>query len=94
MCHYQGFFFFIKFSLISSRLGINEGIILNNFNVSIITPIEKKDTGYKHSENFRPISVSYTFSNIFEILLDKMEHLFKFSNKQFGYKSNTSCKHA
>ena len=74
---------------------INEGILLNNFNISIITPIQKKDTNNSAPEDFRPISVSNTFSNIYEmILLDKMEHLFKFNNKQFGYKSNSSCKHA
>ena len=74
---------------------INEGVTLHNFNISIISPIEKKGTINKHPEDFRPISVSNIFSNIYEmILLDKMEHLFKFNNKQFGYKANTSCKHA
>ena len=73
---------------------INDVITLTNFNISIITPIEKKDTGNKHPEDFRPISVSNTFSNIYEmLLLSKMEHLFKFNSKQFVYKTNTSCKH-
>ena len=74
---------------------INEGVILENFNISIITPIEKKDSANKHPEDLRPISVSNTFSTIFEMtLLNKMDHIFQFNNKQFGYKANTSCKHA
>ncbi len=74
---------------------INEGLILDNFNISIITPIKKKYTNYKNPEDFRPISVSTVFSNIHEmIILKKIDQIFKFNDKQFGYKSNTSCKHA
>ena len=68
---------------------INEGLVLDNFNISIITPKEKKDSNNKNPEDFRPISVSRVFSNIYEmIILNKIDQIFKFNNKQFGYTSN------
>ena len=48
---------------------INEGIILNNFNASIITPIEKKDIGNINPKDFRPISVSNVFCNLHEMII-------------------------
>jgi hypothetical protein len=33
---------------------INEGLILDNFNISIITPIEKKDSNNMDPGDFRP----------------------------------------
>jgi hypothetical protein len=42
----------------------------------IITPIEKKYTNNKNPEDFRPISVSTVFSNIYEmIILKKIKYL-------------------
>ncbi len=39
--------------------------------------------------------MSSVFSNIYEmIILKQIEEIFKFNNKQFGYKANTSCEHA
>ena len=74
---------------------INNGIVLQNFNISLISPIGKKDSNTSDPEDFRPISVSSVFSNIYEmIILNQIEEIFKFNNKQFGYKANTSCKHA
>lgn len=74
---------------------INQGMVLNNFNISLISPIEKKSNGNKSPDDYRPISVSNSISNIYEmILLNLIHSIFKFNNKQFGYKVNTSCKHA
>ena len=56
---------------------INQGIILTDFNISIITPIEKKDNNNNNPEDFRPISVSSVFANIYEmIILDKIGNIF------------------
>jgi hypothetical protein len=74
---------------------INHGVTLENFNISLISPIEKKDSNNTSPEDFRPISVSNVFSNIYEMLiLNQITDIFTFNNKQFGYKANTSCKHA
>ena len=73
---------------------INTGIIPDDFNTSILTPIPKKGNKMTPEES-RPISVSSVFCNIFEqILLNRMEFLKSSSSNQFGYKKKTSCKHA
>ena len=61
--------------------------------IFLLKPIEKKDTNTSKPEDFRPIRSS-VFSNLYEIiLLEKMIHIFKFNDMQFGYKAITSCKH-
>ncbi len=75
--------------------GYSHGVTLEKFNISLISPIEKKDSNNTRPEDFRPISVSNVFSNIYEMLiLNQITDIFTFNNKQFGYKANTSCKHA
>ena len=74
---------------------INQGILLEKFNISVITPIEKKESNNNNLDDYRPISVSNVFSTLYEmIILNNIENIFKFNDKQFGYKANTSCKHA
>jgi hypothetical protein len=64
---------------------INNGLSLENFNISLISPIEKKDSNNSNPEDFRPISVSTVFSNIYEmIILKQIEEVFNFNNKQFA----------
>ena len=48
---------------------INNGIVLQNFNISLISPIGKKDSNTSDPEDFRPISVSSVFSNIYEMII-------------------------
>ena len=74
---------------------IKYGLTINNFNVSLITPIPKKNAMSTRPEDYRPISVSNTISNIFEELLkNKISQNITTSEKQFGYKPKSSCKHA
>jgi hypothetical protein len=71
------------------------GFQIDKFNITVITPIPKKGKISDNPFDFRPISVSNTFCQLFEkILLKKTEHIFKFNTCQFGYKPKTSCKHA
>ena len=55
---------------------INHGITLDNFNISLISPIEKKDSNIVNPEDYRPISVSSVFSNIYEMIILKNRYLF------------------
>ena len=75
---------------------INHDLIPSNFNVSMVTPIPKSKEMPKSPTNFRPISVSTTYANIFELLLldNGAENLITMSNNQFGYQKNLSSKHA
>ena len=74
---------------------IKFGLILKNLNISAITPIPKKAGITKNPDDYRPISVSNVFSILYErLILQKIEHIFKFSSNQFGYRRSTSCKHA
>ena len=74
----------------------NCNIIPTNFNVSIVTPIPKNKELPKHPSNFRPISVSTVFANVFELLLldNGAQNLKNMNSNQFGYQKNLSCKHA
>jgi len=74
---------------------VSTGHVPDDFNISVVTPIPKK--GEQHTPgDFRPISVSSVFANIFErLLLSKMDRVVTgISNNQFGYRHRTSCKHA
>jgi hypothetical protein len=50
----------------------------------------------KAPENFRPISVSTSFANIYEVLMlqNGVQILKKMDSNQFGYQENISYKHA
>ena len=74
----------------------NYNLIPENFNVSMVTPIPKSKEIPKNPSNFRPISVSTVFANVFELLLldNGAENLKKMSKNQFGYQKNLSSKRA
>ena len=71
------------------------GYTPNDFNTSLVSPIPKKGE-LNEPKDFRPISVSTTFAIIYEMLLLTKIDFNKdlISKNQFGYKPNTSCKHA
>ena len=75
---------------------INFGIIPTNFNVSMVTPIPKGKVSPQKPADFRPISVSTAFANLFELLLlfNGAKNLMEMHPNQFGYQNNLSCKHA
>lgn len=70
------------------------GYTPKDFNISLVTPIPKKGAMNKPSD-YRPISVSTAFALLFEsLILCKIDFDKLISSNQFGYKGNTSCKHA
>ncbi len=74
----------------------NQNLIPTDFNVSMVTPIPKSTEIPKHPKNFRPVSVSTVFANVFELLLlnNVAGTLQQVNCNQFGYLKNISCKHA
>ncbi|CAF1025673.1 unnamed protein product [Brachionus calyciflorus] len=66
------------------------------FNVSVIKPLVKDSKKLSNDiNNLRPVSISDPFANIYEaILLREIESEYKDNNKQFGFKSFSSCSHA
>ena len=74
---------------------VKYGLKVRTLNISLITPIPKKDNITGNPEDYRPISVSTTFALLYEqLILAKINTAFQFSPNQFGYKRHTSCKHA
>ena len=71
------------------------GYTPNDFNTSLVTPIPKKGE-LTEPKDYRPISVSTTFAIIYEKLILTKINFNKdlIGPNQFGYKPNTSCKHA
>lgn len=67
-----------------------------NFNIAIIKPLVKDDKKSNSDiNNIRPISVSDTITNIYEsLILEKLNQSMPNNDKQFGFKSNSSCAHA
>ncbi|CAF1117913.1 unnamed protein product, partial [Brachionus calyciflorus] len=66
------------------------------FNLSMIKPLVK-DAKKTNSDisNLRPAAISDAISNLFEsILLDMLNEHHNDHPKQFGFKQNSSCKHA
>ena len=62
------------------------------FNVSVVTPIPKKNTIQSPSDA-QPISVSSVFATLFEALVLNISMFPRLiSRNQFGYKNNCSCK--
>jgi len=78
--------------LFNSMLSI--GHIPDTFNVSLVTPIPKKNL-INEPGDARPISVSGVLSNMLEsLILMKSPFLRSTHQNQMGYKAGTSCKHA
>ena len=70
------------------------GILPDSFNTSVLIPIPKSDK-ISAPGDYRPISLSTSFSTMFETLcLSKLPCLFDLSCNQFGYTKRTSCKNA
>jgi hypothetical protein len=78
------------------ELVFNAGVVPNNFNTTVITPVPKKGATLSKAEDFRPISVSSEFTSVFERLVFNRlgKALSSIHQNQFGYRMNTSCKHA
>ena len=73
---------------------LSTGYVPENFNISIIKPIPKKNK-ISSLVDYRPISISLVICSILEYcLLSKMNVLANMHRNQFGYKCNTSCKSA
>lgn len=66
------------------------------FNIGKITPVIKNANESNSDINkIRPITISDSLSNIFEMyLLRRMEKTYQDSKTQFGFKSNSSTNHA
>ena len=66
------------------------------FNVAIIKPIIKDENKANDDiNNIRPVAISDALANLYEnLLLDRVKKVHMDSNKQFGFKSNSSCNHA
>ena len=75
---------------------LRTGLIPNNFNTVIVCPIPKAKVVQNSASDFRPISISSSFATIFEsLLLNHSANTLKRTHRnQFGYRANTSCKHA
>lgn len=74
---------------------LNTGRLPIKLNLSVITPIPKTKEIPNDASCFRPISVSSVFANIYEaIILNKVSSVCNTHPNQFGYKKNSSCKHA
>lgn len=72
---------------------VKYGLILQNFNVSLIHPIPKTKTFRDKPDEYRPISVSNILCNVYEqVILIKTHSTFKFNKRQFGYSAASSCK--
>ena len=68
----------------------------HDFNISIVCPIPKAKVVQSSPGDFRPISLSSCFAIVLEaIILNRTACTLKRThNNQFGYRANTSCKHA
>jgi hypothetical protein len=72
------------------------GVIPKGLNITHIRPIIKdKSLSSNDLNNLRPISISNVLAQIFERLLGyRLNEIKETLQKQFGYKSRTSCTHA
>ncbi len=75
---------------------INDGIVPNRLNISVIKPLIKDGKKSKSDiNNVRPISISDTICTILEkYILAILKLSYSNENKQFGFKQNSSCQHA
>ena len=78
------------------KIIINKNVMPYLFNVGIIKPIVKDAEADRNEiNNLRPITISDTLANIYEkILLFEIDKSHFNSDKQFGFKKNSSCNHA
>jgi hypothetical protein len=80
----------VFYSLIFSH-----GYVPSKMNISYVTPIPKGKKVLNNPADYRPISVSTSFANVFEtLLLNNIDIMSMISKNQFGYKHRCSCKHA
>lgn len=84
----------ILFNILSTI--INQKVMPTGFNVGIIKPIVKNSSlDPDDIANLRPIMISNTLANILEsLLMHEINKHISDNNKQFGFKSNSSCAHA
>ena len=87
---------FIKFMTKFFNCIISDQIIPDVFNLSILKPIIKSnDKTSNDVNNLRPLAMSDAIANCFErIILNQIKQQHTDHNKQFGFKSNSSCSHA
>ncbi len=86
----------VDFILVIFTKMINYKVIPQDFNISILKPLVKDLTkSSADPTNLRPVAISNVLANLFEAILLKqvnLEHID--SDKQFGFKSDSSCNHA
>ena len=75
---------------------LNHSYVPNYFTTGIITPIVKEKRGdLTSTSNYRPITISFVFSKIFEyFLLEKFSSHLSYDTLQFAYKPATGCPNA
>ena len=75
---------------------INYKVTPEIFNLSVIKPLIKDHNKPSDDMNkIRPVAISDAISNLYErVLLGKLKEKHIDSDKQFGFKSNSSCNHA
>ncbi len=75
---------------------IRYSTVPRQFNISIIKPLCKDPAKPTYdTANLRPIAISDPLTNIFERLLKiEFNKVYKSDERQFGFKSNSSCHHA
>jgi hypothetical protein len=71
----------------------SQGLMPENLNVALITPIPKKDCIANDPSTYRPISVSSFYALLFEYLIEKKMFL-PTSINQMGFKHKSSTKKA
>lgn len=75
---------------------INFGVTPRFFNISVLKPLIKDSSKETLSlSNLRPVAISDVLANMFEsFLLDHLKLKYTDNEKQFGFKSFSSCSHA
>ena len=75
---------------------IQHEYVPQDFLNTIVTPVIKDTSGdHSDSKNYRPITLSSLFSQLFEHAINiKIAHLLSTNDLQLGFKSKHSCSHA
>ena len=75
---------------------INNQVVPEAFNISVIKPVIKNDSKPNNDlSNIRPIAISDAIANMYErILLNEIKKDNTDHKKQFGFKEKSSCAHA
>ena len=72
-----------------------ESIVPDSFLVEFFSSIPKRGKDLKNFSNYRPNTVLYFFSNLFEhLLIPKINSLCDFTSLQFGFCKGFSCSQA